>query len=194
MRHNNRRMKNNRPQGQQGQGQGGGHNNQGRRNNVPPRMQTFDSNGPDVRIRGTAWQVHEKYLALAKDAASSGDSIMAENYLQHAEHYQRIINAFNLPAWDQPAQRNDTVTLDDDGQPVEVEMSRNGQDQNQQPQPQNQSGAAMGVDQQQTQGRAQQQNQNQNQNQGGGQRDDDLGLPLSIFGAGATRPTALESA
>lgn len=55
------------------------------------RHQTFDSNGPDVRIRGNAWQVYEKYQALARDAASSGDRIQAENYLQHAEHYFRII-------------------------------------------------------------------------------------------------------
>src|ERR1700754_3310608 len=66
-------------------------NNGGRRPNVPLRMQTFDSNGPDVRIRGSAFQVHEKYLQLARDASSSGDRIMAENYLQHAEHYYRII-------------------------------------------------------------------------------------------------------
>src|SRR5688572_30734801 len=58
------------------------------------RTQVFDSNGPDVRIRGTAHQVCEKYLTLAKDAASAGDRIVAENYLQHAEHYQRIINSF----------------------------------------------------------------------------------------------------
>jgi hypothetical protein len=56
-------------------------------------MQTFDSNGPDVRIRGTAFQVHEKYLQLARDASSSGDRIIAESYLQHAEHYYRIIAA-----------------------------------------------------------------------------------------------------
>lgn len=62
-----------------------------RRQNVPLRHQNFDSNGPDVRIRGNAWQVQEKYLALARDAASSGDRITAENYLQHAEHYFRII-------------------------------------------------------------------------------------------------------
>ncbi|MCB1682538.1 MAG: DUF4167 domain-containing protein [Alphaproteobacteria bacterium] len=67
--------------------------NGGRRNNHQ-RTQVFDSNGPDVRIRGTAHQVCEKYLALAKDASSSGDWIMAENYYQHAEHYQRIINGF----------------------------------------------------------------------------------------------------
>ena len=63
----------------------------GRRGNQN-RMQVFDSNGPDVRIRGTAHQIHEKYMALAKDAASSGDKILAESYLQHAEHYQRVIN------------------------------------------------------------------------------------------------------
>ncbi len=45
-----------------------------------------------MRIRGNAWQVNEKYLTLARDAASSGDRIQAENYLQHAEHYFRIIN------------------------------------------------------------------------------------------------------
>src|SRR6201991_5277932 len=68
-------------------------NNGGRRPNVPLRMQTFDSNGPDVRIRGSAFQVHEKYLQLARDATSSGDRVMAENYLQHAEHYYRIVAA-----------------------------------------------------------------------------------------------------
>src|SRR5271156_5113705 len=68
-------------------------NNGGRRPNMPLRMQTFDSNGPDVRIRGSAYQVHEKYLQLARDASSSGDRIMAESYLQHAEHYYRIIAA-----------------------------------------------------------------------------------------------------
>lgn len=56
------------------------------------RMPVFDSNGPDVRIRGTAHQICEKYMALAKDAASSGDTILSESYLQHAEHYQRTIN------------------------------------------------------------------------------------------------------
>jgi len=65
------------------------------RRNVPPRHQTFDSNGPSVRIRGSAFQVHEKYLALARDAGSAGDRIAAENYFQHAEHYFRIINMDN---------------------------------------------------------------------------------------------------
>ena len=68
---------------------------QGRRSNVPSRHQTFDSNGPSVRIRGNAAQVHEKYLAMARDAATAGDRIAAENYQQHAEHYYRIINVDN---------------------------------------------------------------------------------------------------
>jgi hypothetical protein len=75
----------------------GGNNGGGRRHSGGGnhhRTQVFDSNGPDVRIRGTAHQVCEKYLTLAKDAAAAGDRIVAENYLQHAEHYQRIINSF----------------------------------------------------------------------------------------------------
>ncbi len=59
------------------------------------RHQTFDSNGPEVRIRGNAYQVHEKYLTLARDATSSGDRIAAENFFQHAEHYFRIMNLGN---------------------------------------------------------------------------------------------------
>lgn len=57
------------------------------------RSQTFDSNGPDVKLRGSASQIFEKYLGLARDATASGDRITAENYLQHAEHYYRIMNA-----------------------------------------------------------------------------------------------------
>jgi hypothetical protein len=53
----------------------------------------FDSTGPDVKIRGTAAHVYEKYLQLARDASSSGDRVMQENYLQHAEHYYRILMA-----------------------------------------------------------------------------------------------------
>jgi hypothetical protein len=59
------------------------------------RHQTFDSNGPEVRVRGNAWQVYEKYQSLARDAAGSGDKVLAESYLQHAEHYFRIIEAIN---------------------------------------------------------------------------------------------------
>ncbi len=82
--------------GQSHGGQGGGGMNGGNRNRqVPLRHQTFDSNGPDVRVRGNAYQVFEKYLALARDAQSAGDRIAAENYYQHAEHYYRTINANN---------------------------------------------------------------------------------------------------
>ncbi len=67
----------------------------GRANRKPqlsPRSQTFDSNGPDVRVRGNAHQVHEKYLNLARDATASGDRIAAESYYQFAEHYYRLLN------------------------------------------------------------------------------------------------------
>jgi hypothetical protein len=76
--------------GGSGGGGGGGGGNRGDFNN-PNR--SFDSNGPEVKIRGSATQVYEKYLQLARDANSSGDRVMAENYLQHAEHYFRIMAA-----------------------------------------------------------------------------------------------------
>ncbi|MFV0280816.1 MAG: DUF4167 domain-containing protein [Rhodoblastus sp.] len=58
-----------------------------------PLTRTYESNGPDVKVRGTAQHVAEKYLQLARDAQSSGDPVMAESYLQHAEHYYRLIAA-----------------------------------------------------------------------------------------------------
>jgi len=60
---------------------------------MPHRIQTFESNGPNVKIRGNAYQVFERYLALAREAAASGDGIAAENFFQHAEHYFRIMSA-----------------------------------------------------------------------------------------------------
>ena len=60
---------------------------------MPQRSQTYDSSGPDVRIRGNAYQVLEKYLAMARDASAAGDRIAAENFYQHAEHYYRVISA-----------------------------------------------------------------------------------------------------
>ncbi|HET6607933.1 MAG TPA: DUF4167 domain-containing protein [Rhodopila sp.] len=62
------------------------------------RNHVFDSNGPDVRIRGTSQQLFEKYLQLGRDATSSGDRVTAEAYFQHAEHYFRILNAMNQAA------------------------------------------------------------------------------------------------
>src|SRR3954462_1049186 len=58
-----------------------------------PLTRSYESNGPDVKIRGSAQQIAEKYATLARDAQSAGDRVMAENYLQHAEHYNRIIAA-----------------------------------------------------------------------------------------------------
>ncbi|MEK9647294.1 MAG: DUF4167 domain-containing protein, partial [Alphaproteobacteria bacterium] len=71
-----------------GRGNGRKHSN--------PRNHSFESNGPDVKVRGNAQQVVEKYLTLARDATSAGDRISAESYYQHAEHYYRILNA-NAP-------------------------------------------------------------------------------------------------
>ncbi|MGO9422725.1 DUF4167 domain-containing protein [Roseiarcus sp.] len=58
-----------------------------------PLTRSYESNGPDVKIRGNAQHVAEKYLQLARDAHTGGDPVAAENYLQHAEHYFRIIAA-----------------------------------------------------------------------------------------------------
>jgi len=59
----------------------------------PHRTQSFDSSGPSVKIRGNAYQVFERYIAMAREAASAGDRIAAENLYQHAEHYYRIMQA-----------------------------------------------------------------------------------------------------
>ena len=58
-----------------------------------PLARNYESNGPDVKIRGTAAHIAEKYMSLARDALASGDMVTAESYLQHAEHYNRIIMA-----------------------------------------------------------------------------------------------------
>src|SRR5579863_3602653 len=73
------------------QNRGGGGGGGGPR--PPHRSQTFDSNGPSVKIRGNAYQVYERYLSLAREAQSSGDPVAAESFYQHAEHYFRVMNA-----------------------------------------------------------------------------------------------------
>ncbi|WP_416357494.1 DUF4167 domain-containing protein [Aureimonas phyllosphaerae] len=65
----------------------------GQRKGPNPLSRSFESNGPDVKIRGTAQHIADKYTTLARDAAAAGDRVMAENYLQHAEHYGRIVAA-----------------------------------------------------------------------------------------------------
>src|SRR5690606_30766548 len=69
-----------------------------------PGTRTYDSNGPDGRVRGNARQVYEKYLTLARDATSAGDRIAAEAYYQHAEHYFRILSDSTDPT---PSRRPD---------------------------------------------------------------------------------------
>ncbi len=64
-----------------------------RNNNQHNANRSMESNGPDVKVRGTAKQIFDKYESLARDAASSGNRVKAENFRQHAEHYQRILNA-----------------------------------------------------------------------------------------------------
>ena len=81
---------------------------------------SYESNGPDVKIRGNAHHVAEKYLQLARDAHTGGDPVAAENYLQHAEHYFRLIAAAHAAqALAQSGQQRppgeDENDLDDDG-------------------------------------------------------------------------------
>ncbi len=88
-------------QGQQsrrGRNRGGG----GGRKPQNPISRNYESSGPDIKIRGTAMHIAEKYTSLARDAMASGDIIAAENYLQHAEHYNRIVMAAQTQAQAQP--------------------------------------------------------------------------------------------
>src|ERR1700691_3679470 len=70
-----------------------GRNRKGGGHHQNPLSRMYESNGQDVKIRGTASHIAEKYLQLARDAQSSGDTIASENYYQHAEHYFRLIAA-----------------------------------------------------------------------------------------------------
>uniref|UniRef100_Q07VB1 DUF4167 domain-containing protein n=1 Tax=Rhodopseudomonas palustris (strain BisA53) TaxID=316055 RepID=Q07VB1_RHOP5 len=94
-------------------------NNNNNRRGQNPMTRVFESNGPDIKIRGTASHVAEKYVQLARDARSSGDPVAAENYYQHAEHYFRLIAAAqeqfrqNQP---QQQQRLDSDMADDSGE------------------------------------------------------------------------------
>ena len=89
------RGRNNNHRGNNGGGGGGGGQQVRPQGGGIPlnRNHVFDSSGPDLRIRGTAQQLFEKYLQLGRDATSGGDRVMAESYFQHAEHYFRILNA-----------------------------------------------------------------------------------------------------
>ena len=81
-----------------------------------PLTRSYESNGPDVKVRGTAAHVAEKYMSLARDAISSGDIVAAENYLQHAEHYNRIVAAAQIQLQQtQPQQFREGEDGDEDG-------------------------------------------------------------------------------
>lgn len=86
---NNKRMRNN----NNNRNNNTNNNNSNNRRGQNPMTRVFESNGPDIKIRGTASHVAEKYVQLARDARQSGDPVAAENYYQHAEHYFRLIAA-----------------------------------------------------------------------------------------------------
>jgi len=98
------------------------------RNNRKPSNsanRNYESNGPDVKIRGNASHIAEKYSTLARDALSSGDRVVAENYLQHAEHYNRIVLAANALRDEAQASqnRNRQPDVDDSGDDSENEST-----------------------------------------------------------------------
>ena len=74
-------------------GRNNGNNPYRNRQQIPHRSQTLDSNGPNIKIRGNPPQIFERYVALAREASTSGDRVAAENLYQHAEHYFRVMNA-----------------------------------------------------------------------------------------------------
>ena len=136
----------------------GGNGNNPNRKGPNPLTRSYESNGPDVKIRGSAQQIAEKYTTLARDAQSAGDRVMAENYLQHAEHYNRIIMAAqeNMPQQQMRNQR-DEDDEDEEG---------NGSSANEQPTQPHQHN--------------QQQNHNQNRNNGSGPQPVIEGVPAEV--------------
>jgi len=108
------------------QGQQNNKRMRGRNRKGPnPLTRSYESNGPDVKIRGTALHIAEKYVQLARDAQVSGDRVAAENYLQHAEHYYRIVAA----AQAQMPQPQPVFRSDDEGDDEEERTDRvNGSD------------------------------------------------------------------
>src|SRR5438552_7584310 len=114
--------------------------NDGNRRSQNPMTRVFESNGPDIKIRGTASHVAEKYVQLARDARSSGDPVAAENYYQHAEHYFRLIAAAQEQfRQNQPQPRTDNeMPTQEEGEDEGESFSHFGQEPGfvpQQPQP-----------------------------------------------------------
>ncbi|TWF50393.1 DUF4167 domain-containing protein [Neorhizobium alkalisoli] len=108
-------------------GGGGGGNNNFNRKGGNPLSRTYDSSGPDIKIRGTAQHIAEKYSTLARDAQSSGDRVMAENYLQHAEHYNRIIAAAQAQMQDRFQHQDRGDYQDRDGNSVDQDDMDGGE-------------------------------------------------------------------
>ena len=91
--------------------------------NVPNRNTSYESNGPDVKLRGNAQQLNEKYLALAHDAAAAGERITAEAYTQFADHYYRLHQAAIDAAEERKAQHAERQPRGGGPQPVIDEQS-----------------------------------------------------------------------
>jgi hypothetical protein len=126
-----------RPNQQNNKNRQRGRNNNGGRKHINPLSRTYESNGPDVKVRGNAAHIAEKYQQLARDANASGDAVMAENYLQHAEHYFRIVSAAQpqgLPRTDQFGQ--DAEDYDNDFPEIPNRFAIPEPQQYQQPEPQ----------------------------------------------------------
>lgn len=103
--------------------------NDGNRRGQNPMTRVFESNGPDIKIRGTASHVAEKYVQLARDARSSGDPVAAENYYQHAEHYFRLIAAAQEQfRQNQPQPRTENEMAPEDGDDDSESYSNFGQE------------------------------------------------------------------
>ncbi len=120
--------------GRNNSGGGNNNNNNNNRKGPNPLTRNYESNGPDVKIRGSAQQIAEKYAQLARDSHSSGDRVMAENYLQHAEHYNRIIAAAQaqLPIQNTQGQRDNSDDNDNDDDREEFDGQGNARQNNQQ--------------------------------------------------------------
>src|SRR5580700_984905 len=103
--------------------------NDGNRRGQNPMTRVFESNGPDIKIRGTASHVAEKYVQLARDARSSGDPVAAENYYQHAEHYFRLIAAAQEQfRQNQPQPRTENEMPSEEGDDDSESFSNFGQE------------------------------------------------------------------
>lgn len=100
----------------------------GQNNNI---NRHFESNGPDVKIRGSAQQVLEKYLQYAREAQTNGDRVKSEAYFQHAEHYQRtlaMMQAAQKPKRDRDETRGRDQDQDDDVEDADNEAAGTADD------------------------------------------------------------------